>query len=201
MSADKQYLSLPMKQFLDDLAAKSPTPGGGGVAAVAGALAAAQARMVVEYTIGKKQYAEHDQRLKEVLEEFKRAGDMFGQLLSEDMAAYERLASAYKAGDKNELDKAVATATAVPMEIVFLACAVAARADEIKSFVNYNLLCDLRVTAILAYASARSASTAVHVNMENMSDRKEAARLENQLDMVLGRTARHRNAVVHYRTL
>ncbi|MHC4443767.1 MAG: cyclodeaminase/cyclohydrolase family protein [Planctomycetota bacterium] len=201
MSADKQYLSLPMKEFLDDLSAKSPTPGGGSVAAVAGTLAAAQARMVVEYTIGKKRYAEHQKRLTEVIEEFKRAGDMFGQLMSEDMAAYERLAAAYKAGDNNELEKAVATATAVPMEIVFLACAVVARTDEIKAFVNQNLLCDLRVAAIMAYASARSASTAVRVNMENMTDRKEAARLENQLDMVLGRTARHRNAVVHYRML
>jgi len=201
MSSDKDYPSLPLKEFLDDLAAKTPTPGGGSAAALAGAIAAAQACMVMEYTLGKKKYAEYQERLTEVLGEFKRAQKMFCQLLSEDMAAYERLSAAQKGEDQQEMERAVATATAVPMEIIALACTLAVKLDEIKSFVNVYLLCDLQVAAIMAYSSARSASTSVRVNMENMTDRKGAARIENQLDTLLGRTVRHRNAVVHYRTL
>jgi formiminotetrahydrofolate cyclodeaminase len=84
------------------------------------------------------------------------------------------------------------------MEIVVLAGAVAGRIDEIKAFTNPFLLSDLQVAAILAYGSARSACTSVRINLKQMEDRKEAQRLENQLDLLVGRTGRHRNAVVHY---
>ena len=125
MSADKDYLSLPLRTFLADLAAKTPTPGGGSVAALTGALAAAQARMCVEYTVGKPKFAAHETKLREALAEFKRAEEAFGRLMAEDMAAYERLSAANKADDPTEQQQAVATAAAVPMEIAALAGAVA----------------------------------------------------------------------------
>ena len=56
MSAQRDYLSLPMRAFLTDLAARSPTPGGGSLAALLGALAASQAQMVIAYTLGKKKH-------------------------------------------------------------------------------------------------------------------------------------------------
>jgi formiminotetrahydrofolate cyclodeaminase len=123
---------------------------------------------------------------------------MFGMLMHEDMAAYERLTASRKSDDTEEQQRASATAVAVPMEIVVLAGAVAARLDEIKTHINPNLLGDLQTAAILAYAAARAASTNVRANVVQLNDRKEAKRLDNQLDMLLGRTGRHRNAVVHY---
>ncbi len=77
MSPEKDYLSLPLQTFLADLAAKSPTPGGGSVAALAGAVAACQARMVLEYSVGRAKGAEHEPRLREVLAEFGRAEQAF----------------------------------------------------------------------------------------------------------------------------
>jgi glutamate formiminotransferase/formiminotetrahydrofolate cyclodeaminase len=198
MSADKDYLSLPMCDFLADLAAKLPTPGGGSVAALSGAMAASQARMVIEYTVGKKRHTEHEDRLRGILDELRRAGDMFVQLMSEDMAAYERMAAAGKSKDIEERTRAVATVVAVPMEIIALADAVAARLDQLKSLVNPNLLCDLQVAAILSYAAARSASTSALININSMSDRAEADRLDQQLELLVARTAHHRDAVVHY---
>jgi formiminotetrahydrofolate cyclodeaminase len=198
MSADKDYMSQPLGVFLTDLAARGPTPGGGSVGALVGALAAAQARMVIEYTLGRKQSAEHEPRLRQLLDELTRAGEMLTQLMAEDMAAYERMAASRKSDDEEERERGLATAVAVPMEMVVLAGAVVARLDEIKTFVNPNLFSDLQVAAILAYSSARSACTSVRINLNAMTDRKEASRLENQLDMLVGRAARHRNAVVHH---
>ena len=198
MSANKDYPSLPLGEFLADLAGRSPTPGGGSVAALVGALAAAQAPMVIEYTVGKARWAEKEPRLRELLEEFKRARDMFVQLMSEDMAAYERLAASGRADDAGERERAVAVAAAVPMEVVALASAVAARLDEIKSFVNPYLLSDLHVAAVLAHAAARSAGMNVRINLDQLADRKEAEQLANQLDTLLARTARHHDAVVQY---
>jgi len=195
MAADKDYLGLPLAAFLADLAAKSPTPGGGSVAALVGALAAAQARMVVEYTIGKPRSAEHDSRLREVLAELTRGQDMFRQLMSEDMAAYERYAAARKSGDPDERQRALATATAVPTEIVALATAVLACLDEIRSLVNPHLASDLRVAAVLALAVARSAAFNVRVNLGELADQREAEGLSQQVDRLLRRAGEHCSAV------
>jgi glutamate formiminotransferase/formiminotetrahydrofolate cyclodeaminase len=198
MSADKDYFALPLREFVDDLAAAQPTPGGGSLAAVVGALAAAQARMVIEFTVGRPKYAAHESRLRELLEELKRAAEMFRQLMSEDMAGYERFAAARKGNDPEERQHATATIVAVPMEIVVLAGAVTARLDEIKGGVNPALFSDLKVAAILAHAAVRSAAANARTNLPDLADRKEAERLQNQLDMLIGRSGRHRDSVLHY---
>ncbi len=198
MGADRDYLWLPLRTFLADLAAKAPTPGGGSVAALIGAVAASQARMVLAYTAGKEKYAEHESSLQDLLAELKRAEDMFGEFMSEDMAAYERLVASRKSDEKDEQQRAIATAIAVPMEIVGLAGAVAARLDEIKSAVNPYLLSDLQVAAILAFASARSAALNVRINLKKLADRCQAKHLEDQLGQLITRAHQHRSAVVHY---
>lgn len=199
MSAAKDYLGLPLREFLRDTAAKSATPGGGSVAALVGSLAASLGRMAIEYTAGKPRFAEHEGRLRELLDEFARACDMFTQLMHEDMAAYERFSAARKSADPEEQQRAIATAVAVPLEIVVLAGAVASRCNEIKAFVNPYLFSDLQVAAILAGAAAESAATNVRVNLAEMSDRKEAARLESQLATLVEHAVSHRNAVADYR--
>jgi methenyltetrahydrofolate cyclohydrolase len=198
MSSDKDYLSLPLRTFLADLAAKTPTPGGGSVAALVAALAAAQARMVIEYTVGKPKFAAHEPHLREALEELKRAEAAFAELMDEDMAAYERLSVARKCADPAEQQRAVATATAVPMELVAMAGAVAGVLDEIKTCVNPHLLSDLKVSAILMLAAARSASLNVEINLRELTDRAEAAQLDEQVTRMVEKTHEHRNAVVHH---
>jgi methenyltetrahydrofolate cyclohydrolase len=198
MSADKDYLSLPLRTFLTDLAAKTPTPGGGSVAAMAGALAAAQARMVVEYTIGKPRFAAHEDRLREALDEMKRAEEAFDRLMSEDMAAYERLSAAQKTGDATEKQRATAMAAAVPMEIAALAGAVAALLDSIKTVVNPYLLSDLKVSAILSLAAAQSAALNVEINLREDPNHDEAERLNRQIIQIVEKAHEHRNAVVHH---
>ena len=49
-----------LEQFIDDVASSSPAPGGGSVAAAAGALASALSSMVCRLTIGKKKFKEAD---------------------------------------------------------------------------------------------------------------------------------------------
>jgi len=198
MSADKDYLVLPIREFLADLAAKRPTPGGGSVAAMAAATAVAQARMVVAYSLSKGASDREEARLLELTEELRRAGEMFGQLIREDMAAYERFAAAGKQDDPQERERAVATAATVPMEIVVLSGAVLARLDEVKTFVNQRLVSDLQVAAILAYSAAEAAGVSVRINLDGLSDREEAERLDRRLDMLLGRADQNRNGVVHY---
>ena len=61
--------TLPIDRFLDMLASPSPTPGGGGIAALAGAMAAGLISMVCHLTIGKEKYAGVQQEVKDLLAE------------------------------------------------------------------------------------------------------------------------------------
>lgn len=196
MSVLSDYRLLPFGKFLEDIAARSPAPGGGSVAASVGALAASLACMAVEFTVGKKKFAAHEDRLRQMLAELHRAGEMFGQLIGEDIAAYERYAAARQSGDQQEQDRALATATAVPMEIVVVAAAVAARLNEIKTFINPVLFSDVQVGAILAHAAAESAGLTVRGNLPYFPDQKEAAQLRERVDNLMARTREHRDAVV-----
>ncbi len=56
-----------IETFLTELASAAPTPGGGGAAAISGAMGAALVSMVCNLTIGKKKYAEVEAELKDVL--------------------------------------------------------------------------------------------------------------------------------------
>lgn len=198
MAAGDDYRKLPFGRLLDDVAARTPAPGGGCVAAAVGALAAALGRMTVEYTAGRKKYAEHEDRLRGLLGELQRAGGMFGELMGEDMAAYERYAAAQKSADLAEQARATATATAVPLEIVAVAEAVAARLDEAKTFLNPALYSDVQVAAILAEATAASAAITARGNLGALPDRAEAQALGTRLDALLAQTRAHRDAVLAY---
>ncbi|MEP0843255.1 MAG: cyclodeaminase/cyclohydrolase family protein [Phycisphaerae bacterium] len=193
------YLSLPLERFLSDVASRRPSPGGGSVAAAAGALSAALACMVLEYTAGKKRHAEHAERLGALLEELKRARGLFAQLIREDVAAYERYAAARASPDPAEPARALATAVAVPMEIAAVAEAVGRRLDEVKSFVSPALYSDVQAAGILAHAAAESAGCTAGGNLAALPDRAEAGRLEQQLAAILSRSQAHRDAVLAFR--
>ncbi len=198
MPDEKDYLSLPFKDFLADTAARTPTPGGGCTAAAAGAMAASLARMVIEYTVGKERFSVHEVALQEAKRELVRAQEEFQRLLAEDIHAYQRLEAARRAGEPAVIEEALRAATSVPMENVVLAGAVVVRLDELKAKVNPLLYSDLQVAAILALASARSACATARVNIAAMTDRKEAQRLLDRLDLLIARAGQHRNNVLHF---
>ncbi len=198
MSAEKNYLERPLREFLNDAAGKSPTPGGGSVAALTGALGVSMAQMVLAYTVGKRHFAEHDAELRQAADEFDRAARMFEQLMAEDMAAYERFAAAQKAEDEQEQQRALATAAAVPLEMAALADVFSTRLNKIKAIVNPNLYSDLRVAAILAAAAAEAAAVNVRINLHAMQDSTQGEPLSKQLDELLKRVQANREQIVAY---
>jgi formiminotetrahydrofolate cyclodeaminase len=197
MNADKDYLSLPLRDLLTDIAAKSPTPGGGSVAAVVGGLSASLARMVLEYTVGKPQFAQHEGQLRELLAELTQAGEEFARLVSEDMRAYEAVVAARKL-DQATRDRAAARATAVPLEILAQAEAVVTKLDAVKALVNPRLLGDLKAAAAFATAAAKAAACMGRDNLQGSQDRQDAARIEDRLTRSLGCVDRHCSALLAF---
>ena len=81
--------------FLDELASKSPTPGGGSVSALMGAQAAALVSMVCNLTIGKEKYAEVEEEMRALLQQAETAREKLIALIAADVDTFNNLMSAY----------------------------------------------------------------------------------------------------------
>src|SRR5512136_835155 len=100
----------PVNEFLDTTASSSPAPGGGSVAALAGALGAALTAMVCRLTIGKKKYAEAEVEVKTILTQAEALRGQFTSLVAEDTAAFNKVMEAYALPKDSDAQKALRSA-------------------------------------------------------------------------------------------
>src|SRR4051812_8587119 len=161
-----------IEAFLEGAAAKQPTPGGGSITALAGALAASMGEMVVNYSIGKKGLEAFQGELKPALEELHRARGLLLRLMAEDQAAYQALTNARKLPDgpdkAAQIKAAVTASIRGPQTMAAAAVSILDISDRIINFVNYHLLSDLAVCTDLAMATARCAIYNVRVNLPDL---------------------------------
>jgi formiminotetrahydrofolate cyclodeaminase len=184
----------PINAFLDDLAARSPTPGGGAVAAFAAAVSAAQASMVIAYTEGKEKYAEHEDLLRETAEDLERYRREALQLAEDDKAAYEALSGWFKRGRETAEDEqahqaVVRRATEVPQALLDKSVAMLELLELLCGRTNRMLASDLAIAAILGECAARSAAWNVRINLPQWSDAVERANATRDLGRQLTRAA------------
>jgi formiminotetrahydrofolate cyclodeaminase len=161
--------SSTLSALLASLAAKSPTPGGGASAAVAGALAAAQAQMVVAYSLGKKSLAAHqeaNQRAEHVLEN---ARGLLLRLADEDAAAYGMVNELGKLPEsdprRGELGAAQAASIQVPLSVAAACVDILRLMEKLAATTNRQLRSDLAIAAVFADAAARASRWNVAVNV------------------------------------
>src|SRR5438874_8896568 len=76
-------------EFLNAAAARQPTPGGGSITALVGALSASMGEMTINYSVGKKGLEAYQAELKPALAELTRARQLLLQVMSEYQAAFE----------------------------------------------------------------------------------------------------------------
>jgi formiminotetrahydrofolate cyclodeaminase len=172
-----------LEQFLASAAAKQPTPGGGSVAAVAGALAAAMGEMVLNYSVGKKSLAPHEPELREALAELTRARQLLLALMVEDQVAYEALTAARKlpencATRQSDCDVALLASIRIPQAIGSTALAILELCERLVEKVNHFLLSDLAVSCELAMATVRCAAYNVRANLPDLKDEHDRRQVE-----------------------
>jgi formiminotetrahydrofolate cyclodeaminase len=163
-----------LSAWLEAASAKRPTPGGGAVAAVAGALAASMGEMVLNYSIGRKASVAHDPQLKAALHEFNNARQLLLVLMSEDQKAYLALTGAKKlepsvADRPQQIQLALMAAIRTPQAISATAARVLDLAKQVAPIANRWLLSDLLVCCELAMAAVRSGLHNVRVNLPECS--------------------------------
>ena len=96
MSASELNGEETLGTFAELVAAGTPAPGGGSVAAHCGMMAAALGRMVCNLTIGKPKFADRESRLIDVRSELENLGARLRELIAEDAASFEAVLAAYR---------------------------------------------------------------------------------------------------------
>jgi formiminotetrahydrofolate cyclodeaminase len=160
--------------FLGELASGSPTPGGGSVAALCGAIGAALNSMVANLTIGKKKYSDVEDEMKESLARTETLRIELAQMVDEDAAAFERVMTALrmakdtdgqKADRKKALEQALVDAATVPLAVMEMCLGAAKLAKPVALKGNTNAVSDAGVAALVARAGVHSAKLNVLINL------------------------------------
>ncbi len=182
MKAKEQTLDA----FLSDLASSLPSPGGGGAAALCGALAAALASMVGALTVGKKQYAAHEEELVALGRQAETARLALLAMIDADAAAFAPLSRAYglpkDAPDREQiLELALRQAADAPRRIGSLCCEVVELAERYAALGSRLVLSDAATAAALAMGALKGAVINVKVNTALMHDRAYADTLAAEM--------------------
>ncbi len=170
--------SVGLAAWLDSLAAKQPTPGGGAVAALAAAISAAQLEMVSAYTTGPK-WQDREARMNELSEELAKLRVKALELAESDAEAFAKVGSAYgmpketnsqKADRKVAIQKALKAAAEPPMQTAKLSERLTEIATEISTSGNPNVISDVAVGASMAKASLEAAIANIEINQHALED-------------------------------
>ena len=186
-------LSNSIGNFAELVAASTPTPGGGSVAAYCGVLAASLGQMVCNLTIGKQKYAEAEPRLLEIKAQLEQLSSRMRELIAEDAASFEAVLRAYRLPKETEDHKseragqiqiALGGAAAVPFETAQSGFEVSRLLGELARIGNPNALSDVAVGAQLAQVAVRGAAYNVNVNLDSIADRESADKTREQMKMM-----------------
>lgn len=183
------------EEFVDVLASKEPIPGGGGAAALVGAIGMALGNMVGSLTLGKKKYAD----VQDDIIELKKKADILQsellRLVARDAEVFEPLSKAYsmpkdtdeqKAEKARVMEAALREACSVPMEIMKKCCESIELHKEFSGKGTAIAISDVGCGVACCKAALQAASLNVFINTKSMMDRAYAEEFNTQTNIMLG---------------
>ncbi|MBW1729500.1 MAG: cyclodeaminase/cyclohydrolase family protein [Deltaproteobacteria bacterium] len=185
---------LSLKKFLEELASASPTPGGGSVAALAGALGASLCSMVAGLTLGNNKYQHSWKEMESVHKKAHELTLRLTTLADKDRDAYNQVMSAYRLPKEDEGQKdlrhkaiqgALKQAASVPMETLKAVSEMTGLVKALLERGNPNCLTDAGVAALLINSAAKGAAYNVRINLPGISDKAFSARMAEEADNLL----------------
>ncbi len=170
--------------FYDEVASSSPAPGGGSVAASAGALGAALSAMVCRLTVGKKQYEDVKDELTQVRDEVDTLRSELTRLIETDKQAFNKVMESFRLPRGPQRDKAVEEATQraalVPLTVMRKSLEVLKLAIIVAQKGNENSISDAGVAGLMAMAAVDGAWYNVRINLTSLADGDFAAKTKEE---------------------
>lgn len=202
-----KLVEMKVNEFLEELASKSPAPGGGSVSALSGASGAALICMAGALTTKKKKFKALSETAQSdyinLIEFFQNAKNEFEDLMDKDTDAFNQVMVAYKLPKETESDiskrnEAIEIAMIgcikVPMEVATLAIACLKNIDPIIKQSNRNTISDQGVAVLSIYTAFTGAVMNVKINLTGLSQRDLVNRynsviidLENEVETLKDR--------------
>ncbi len=183
-----------IREFTEQLSSKSPTPGGGGASALAGALGCGLGLMVGNLTVGKKKYAQAEEEIKARMEELRKGREAFLALADQDEEAFEPLAQAYRLPSSTEeerelkgriMEERLLAASQAPLEMMERALELLQSLEILGEKGSVMAVSDVGAGAALGRAALTGAAMNVYINTKAMKDRERAKELERRADRLL----------------
>ena len=173
------------RDFVARVASSEPAPGGGGAAALVGAVGTALGNMVGSLTVGKKKYAAVEAELQALMDQCQALEVQLLDQVAADEAGFLPLAKAYGIPKDDPtrleiLEQATVAACAVPMRIMRLCCQAI---DAIAVFAEKGsrlAVSDAGCGAVCCKAALQAASLNVFINTKTLRDRAKAEKLNAQ---------------------
>lgn len=187
----------PLQSFLEQLASRASTPGGGSAAAIMGAMGAALNSMVANLTVGKKNYEAVDAEMRDLLEQSETMRAGLTEMVQADVEVFDRVMGAYgmakdtaeqKETRSQAIQEALKEAAEVPLACAELCADVIRLCRPMAEKGNANVLSDVGVAVLAAHAALRSAALNVYINIGGIKDQEFATARRRQLEAILAET-------------
>ena len=192
------YIEEPLKKYLDETASGAPTPGGGSVASLAGALGAALTSMVCNFTVGKEKYKDVEAEVSQILSEAEELRAKLLDLMVEDTQVYSEVSKAYsmprntpeeKEARTQAIQKALRIAMQSPLETAFCCHKIMKLNEPLLDIGNQNLISDVGVAVLLAESALRSAILNVEINLSYIKDEEFCNRTRENLKTIVNESS------------
>ncbi len=181
--------NMTCREFANELASKAAVPGGGGASALVGSLGAALGSMVCNLTLGKKKYAEVQDKIAEILEKAQALKNELYLQISRDAEVFEPLSKAYglpsatdeeKANKAEIMEKALKEASTVPMKIAELSVEAIKLHAELLPIGSRLAVSDVGVGVALCKSALLGAVLNIYINTKSMTDRLYAEEINKK---------------------
>ena len=179
-----------IRGFLDSLASRSSTPGGGAAAAMTAALGAAIIEMACGFAIGRRKYAGSQDQLKYASTRCREIRARAVELADLDSQVFRKVMDAFRLPRDSEgrrevrrraISQSAETAARVPLELAELCGELAVLGADVAESGNPNLVADAVGGAALARGAARVCELNVKSNLELVNDDQFVASARRRL--------------------
>lgn len=164
------YIDKPIKEYLDDLGAKKPAPGGGSAAALMAATGTSLMMMTANFTVGKPKYKDVESKVIDILAKVKKFDSELRGLIDKDVEGYRKLSSALKASGGVGSDELFKGAAEPPFSVCEITGKCMKLCRSLAEYGNKELITDTAIAAILFEAAFFSAKFNVYINLKYIKD-------------------------------
>ena len=185
-----------VKDFIEEVSSKSPTPGGGAVGATVAAMGAALLEMVAQLTVGKKGYEDYEAEMEKIISEGDYRKKKLLELVDEDIEAFNEVMKALKLPKdtpekkkerSEKLQESLKKACEVPYNLACEISKLCPLAESTNKFGNKNAKSDAKSAVALLEAAFRCALANVEINLKSIKDHEFVSSMEEAVRELNGK--------------